>query len=76
MTAVSSSVSVDSPTLLNVKRVANLLGCSQRHVWTLRDAGKMPTPIKLGALIRWRRDDLDQWVKAGCPDCRKAKGGR
>jgi len=72
----ASVVAADSPTLLDVRRVANLLGCSTRHVWTLRDAGKMPAPVKLGALIRWRRADLDQWIDAGLPDCRQVGGSR
>lgn len=62
--------------LLDVRQVADMLGCSTRHVWTMRDCGKMPRPVKLGALIRWRADDIREWVSSGCPDCRQAKGGR
>ena len=32
--------------------------------------------VRMGALVRWRRSDLDQWIDAGLPDCRQAKGGR
>ena len=54
--------------LLDVKAVASLLGgCSTRHVIRLADAGRMPRPIKLGALIRWRRAELEAWIAAGCP---------
>jgi len=54
--------------LLDVHAVAALLGgCSIRHVTRLADAGRMPKPIKLGALVRWRRDELAAWLKAGCP---------
>jgi len=59
--------------LLSVKSVASGLGCSPRHVRRLSDAGRMPRPVRLGALIRWRRDELERWVAAGCPNLREAR---
>lgn len=66
-----------SPALLDVKGVANLLGCSARHVYRLSDSGKMPLPVRLGALVRWNKSTLDQWLAAGCPPVRSiaARGG-
>ncbi len=57
-----------SAELLDVRAVAAMLGgCSRRHIYRLADAGKMPRPIRLGTLIRWRRADLEAWIAAGCP---------
>lgn len=57
--------------LIDVRAVATLLGgCSTRHVHRLSDAGRMPAPIKLGNLVRWRRAELDEWIRAGCPSVR------
>ena len=57
--------------LLAVKAVASLLGgCSTRHVYRLADAGRMPQPIRLGSLVRWRRAELMSWIDAGCPQLR------
>jgi excisionase family DNA binding protein len=53
--------------LLDVRAVAAVLQCSPRHVYRLADAGKMPAPIRLGALVRWRRTELTDWIAAGCP---------
>ena len=53
--------------LLDVRAVAALLDCSPRHVYRLADAGRMPAPVRIGALVRWRRTDLDAWLAAGCP---------
>lgn len=62
--------------LLDVKAVAALLGgCSIRHCYRLADAGRMPRPIKLGVLIRWRRAEVLAWIANGCPPVRNAKGG-
>jgi excisionase family DNA binding protein len=58
--------------LLSVRAVAALLGCSTRHVYRLADRGALPPPVRLGALIRWRRQDLDAWLAAGCKPCRTA----
>jgi excisionase family DNA binding protein len=44
--------------LLGVREVAALLGCSARHVYRMADAGRMPRPLKLGQLVRWRRGEL------------------
>ena len=60
--------------LLDVRAVAAMLACSARHVYRLADAGRMPPPIKLGALVRWSRFSVNTWLAEGCPPCRK--GGR
>lgn len=62
--------------LLDVNEVASLLSCSARHVYRLADAGRMPQPVKLGQLVRWRRAALSDWLDAGCPAMRRAGGGR
>lgn len=60
-----------STTLLTVREVAGLLNCSARHVYRLCDAGRMPPPIRLGALVRWSRRVIDGWIADGCPSCRR-----
>ncbi len=65
--------------LLNVRAVADLLDCSPRHVYRMADAGKMPRPLKLGQLVRWKRrggptDSIEGWIAAGCPSVGPAKG--
>ena len=68
---------IEDPTkaaLLDVKSVAAMLNCSTRHVYRLADAGRIPRPVKLGALVRWSRSAVEQWIVDGCPAVRK--GGR
>ena len=60
--------------LLDVGEVAELLNCSRRHVYRLSDAGRMPPPVKLGALVRWRRAELLSWMEDGCRPVRAARG--
>ncbi len=56
--------------LLDVNAVAQFLSCSTRHVYRLADSGRMPRPRKLGALVRWDRQELEKWLAGGCPSCR------
>ena len=60
-----------SSLLITVHDVAALLTCSARHVWRLADSGRMPKAHKIGALRRWDRATIQQWVAEGCPSCRK-----
>ncbi len=62
--------------MLDVDGLGDLLRCSPRSVRRLADAGRLPPPVKLGALVRWRRAEIDEWLAAGCPPVRVAKGGR
>jgi len=62
--------------LLDVRAVAVMLDCSPRHIYRLADAGRLPRPVKLGALVRWHRTEIDEWLAAGCPPIRTPKGGR
>jgi excisionase family DNA binding protein len=60
--------------LLDVGAVAEMLGCSPRHVYRLSDAGRMPGPMKLGALVRWSAASIREWIDQGCPSVRAMKG--
>lgn len=65
-----------SAKLLDVQAVAEMLGCSTRHVYRLSDAAKMPRPMKLGALNRWDSKSIEEWISDQCPSCRKKGTGR
>ena len=49
-----------------------------RTVYRLVDLGRIPSPVRLGSLIRWPRVVIEQWMAEGCPkSCRiGAKGHR
>jgi len=60
-----------SAKLLDVQAVAEMLGCSVRHVYRLADRGAMPSPLRLGSLVRWSKASVETWIADGCPSCRK-----
>lgn len=47
--------------------LARLLQVSKRTLMRLRSSGKLPRPVQLGRLVRWRTAEVREWVEAGCP---------
>ncbi len=68
--AVDTAAAARAAILLNRDAVAALLGCSAKHVGRLADSGRMPAPVRLGWLVRWRRGDVERWIAEGCPRTR------
>ena len=66
----AAMIAVSPATLLDVKAVASILGCSARSVYRLSDSGRMPGPVRLGAMVRWNRDDINDWLAGGCESVR------
>jgi excisionase family DNA binding protein len=64
--SVGNQAATTPPAMLDVHAVAEMLGCSTRHVYRLRDAGQMPAPVKLGSLLRWRAAEIEAWIEGGC----------
>jgi hypothetical protein len=42
-----------------------MLDCSPRHIFRLAALDRMPVPVRVGTLVRWRRTNLDSWFAAG-----------
>lgn len=52
---------------LNASQAAELIGISSRTLGTMRRNGEIPAPVKVHRRNRWRRAELEQWIRAGCP---------
>lgn len=59
--------------LITPQRVAEILGISKRTLWRLRSSRKIPEPVRLGNVVRWDVDEIDNWIRLGCPAPKKAK---
>ena len=59
--------------LLKAGEVAkDILKCSTRQIWRMRDSGRMPAPLSYGPRsVAWRRAELEAWIADGCPDVRR-----
>lgn len=61
----------DDPALLDRRALAAYLAVSLRTLDRLDSVGRLPQALRLGvarSLKRWRRCDIDGWLRAGAPD--------
>ena len=54
------------PELLTIRDLATILKVSQRSIWRLVASGQLVEPLRVGGSIRWRRDDIRDWIDNGC----------
>ena len=73
---VSVALAPAAPLLLDANAAAALCGLSRAKWFQLVRTGAVPAAIRtLGPRCpRWRRDDVERWIEAGCP--RPDEGGR
>jgi excisionase family DNA binding protein len=53
--------------LIPAEEVATMLGVSERTLWRLLSAGKLPEPVRIGRNTRWRAAEVRDWIEQGCP---------
>jgi hypothetical protein len=57
--------------LVDATEAAQLANVSVRHWLRLCDRGAAPAGLHLGRRRLWRREELVDWVKNGCPKVRR-----
>ena len=62
--------------LLTAGDAAKMLKISTRFFYSLHNTGRVPLPIRLGKSVRWRFEELRDWVRAGCPSREKWEGAK
>lgn len=71
MTPTAPAIEPSAPVAaltLDAAGAAELLGVSRSTFWKLYSEGRTPEPLRLsGRVVRWRREELGAWVRAGCP---------
>ena len=53
--------------MLTVNELTGILNCSPRTVYRLSDRGQIPSPVRLGGLVRWPKAVIEKWIADGCP---------
>jgi excisionase family DNA binding protein len=56
------------PLLIPDTQAAALVGVCRATWHRLRAANKLPPAVRLGRAVRWRREEIVEWIQAGCPD--------
>lgn len=54
--------------LLTADEVAKMCAMSKSSFLKLANTGKAPEGLKLERLRRWRREEVLEWISAGCPN--------
>lgn len=49
---------------VGIKEFAELYGCTVRHAQKLCRQGKAPRHLKTGRAVRFKKEDIEQWVSA------------
>jgi predicted DNA-binding transcriptional regulator AlpA len=55
------------PELLTAEQAWNLCALSKSAWYKARSSGKIPAPVRIGGALRWRRDEMRDWLREGCP---------
>ena len=56
-----------APILYTTKEAAAFCMISESNWYKLNRKGYIPKPVRIGTMYRWRKNDLVDWVAAGCP---------
>jgi excisionase family DNA binding protein len=65
-TKKTASQEQDKLRLLTKEQLAAKLQLSTRTVYRKWQDGEIPPPIKLGSVVRWRSDVIEQWIENDC----------
>ncbi|MGO9113940.1 MAG: helix-turn-helix transcriptional regulator [Thermoguttaceae bacterium] len=63
---MATDISSETPALITATDFAAMLKVSVRTLWRLRSGGKIPEPVRLGGAVRWRLDEVKDWIAGGC----------
>jgi len=55
------------PLLLTAQALGTLLDINRSTVWAWHSSGRIPLPVKIGGVTRWRRNEIEAWLEAGAP---------
>lgn len=59
--------------LLTHQELAEFLNVHRATLHRWRSAEIVPEPLYIGDTPRWRSDEIEAWLEAGCPPVRKWK---
>jgi predicted DNA-binding transcriptional regulator AlpA len=63
--------------LLTADQAATLCGLSPATWYRMSSAGRCPGPLRLSrGCVRWRAEELRDWIAAGCPGRREWQARR
>jgi predicted DNA-binding transcriptional regulator AlpA len=62
-----TTATVNPSLLIGIRELSALLSRSAGSLERDQAAGRLPAPVYVGGSRRWRREEIEAWVAAGCP---------
>ncbi len=62
------SVKPKNAELISIVKLAKILRIEELEVRKINKLGLIPAPIKIGGYSLWIRKEVEDWIKAGCPN--------
>lgn len=76
MSLAGTNPIVGEPLLIPAAELAVLLNVSTRTLWRQLSARQIPEPVRFGGTVRWRLDEIRNWITEGCPVPQSRENGR
>lgn len=54
----------DLPYLMTADELGEFLRRSRRAIYTMKDRGQLPRPVRIGRRVLFRRNDVLEWLDA------------
>ncbi len=51
-----------APVVVTARQLAIMLQVSKRTLFRMRSAGRLPAPLRVGGVVRWRLQDVQNWI--------------
>ena len=64
---VDAAATTIIPKLLTTAEAARLLAVGERSLWRYSRSGAAPAPVRINNAVRYRRQEILNWIEAGCP---------
>lgn len=53
--------------LIDANEVARMCSMHRASWYKAVASGKAPASVRIGGMVRWRKDEIEAWIAAGCP---------
>jgi predicted DNA-binding transcriptional regulator AlpA len=53
--------------VVTAKELGKILAVAVRTIWRYDEEGKIPRPLRIGRSVRWRLNEIQDWLNCGAP---------
>ena len=64
---MTADKALPAETLIDASTLAKKLNVHAVTIRKWQSSGRIPSPVRIGAAVRWRLVEIDAWIRARCP---------